>query len=840
MDAIPEFPKIVGEKKRVYENEEKSNPQQQSTGDGGGGGGGMKPSSSSSSICQYSTWKQKRKQTRSEDGGSGVPPGHTKSPPPQNHSKFSSHSFDGSLPSSGMASPLPNSDDGRVVGEKLVDDGCIIPVHDNPFFVKDGRRSIERKEMNGSLDLHNDENINSRQDLANFRDDTDMEYHPGSGFVSRLKDKFSSLSAREEASVLRPKRSSSVENLLDGRPNLHGVDLGLTDTRRKFLDGRAVSVENLNHTMDKSSTSPNLALDLKLAKQGSADGGGDLRNSLKDVTVTALSPTNHTGSPSPGYDAKPHIIVMSAAANDESKLEDELPKPNTVSSFRSLFENPANKVVAPVVAPVKASHSSPDTLVSSKKDLNKVALNLVKPLPSPKDKNIEGFGVKPEAARRTVFEARNSGSSVENNTNSLEQDATTTTTSTNTTTTTTSTTSTTKVIKLTTPTSPTPEPSPTPTSQTNQVPKAKTVADSEDDVNTESAVTDTTTNAELFNNRGLPSILMRKPADKDSGECGQVVLRKVKPRVLEEDDDLKGRITYYPAGLNKPSNNSMSSEEGPVPTPKLRHPPLVTDIRGFAPTDLWGEDDDDDDDNDDDGDNNEAVSIDGEVVEKDVSEHRGPIFITDAMLRKNPNADSLTQLDLSQVCASYNNDGGSWHGEYQEGYIPTKIGPCKIKFIGDGIKLDRSCITKSKTVKHKVCFSDEISTLHDYPSEEVMLEQYLTEHPDERTEILLDGFGGLNESTDDGSESDDSSPQSPEETMRSNTALSSSGGLALYHSKYGMEFEFGMEVEAELEARKSHDTKVNNGEGGDTFQLTPAEEQDLASWSNFSGTDLLF
>lgn len=78
--------------------------------------------------------------------------------------------------------------------------------------------------------------------------------------------------------------------------------------------------------------------------------------------------------------------------------------------------------------------------------------------------------------------------------------------------------------------------------------------------------------------------------------------------------------------------------------------------------------------------------------------------------------------------------------------------------------------------QHKVCFRDSLSTLHDYPSEELMLEDYLEEHPEER-QLLLDSHGfaeGNAESTDDGSESDDTSPNL-HDGMMSNMALSSSG-----------------------------------------------------------------
>lgn len=94
--------------------------------------------------------------------------------------------------------------------------------------------------------------------------------------------------------------------------------------------------------------------------------------------------------------------------------------------------------------------------------------------------------------------------------------------------------------------------------------------------------------------------------------------------------------------------------------------------------------------------------------------------------------------------------------------------------------------------QHKVCFRDSLSTLHDYPSEELMLEDYLEEHPEER-QLLLDSHGfaeGNAESTDDGSESDDTSPNL-HDGMMSNMALSSSGAcvcdiiifIILYNSR---------------------------------------------------------
>lgn len=712
--------------------------------------------------------------------------------------------------------------DGSSNGEKLIDDDRLIPVHDNPFFVMDGKRMIgqqqsrtDKKDQSGHLDSINDcNNVNSRYELTNSLDDTDMEYRPGSGFVSRLKDKFASMSTKEDVKVLHPKRSSSFENLLDCRPKAHpfnGGDLRLTDARRKLREGRAVSVENLNHTMDKSSPTSPVGFELKSNKDvkpkskvpESSSGTGTI---LPDRDIVIVEKTPTTPLSPPIAETKPQLCT--AASIEEQSVADELPRPNTVSSFRSLFENsksssspasPSNhepvtsrgKGKAPIASSKIVSSASSDSISTSSsslssekvKDGDNVSVNHV----LDKGKKVEGPAKKAEIAKPSSFEQLDLSSKDILSSKTPNAPA-----------------------SLSTPLTPSSAPSKSPSldrllpanhmadsMKLNLTPQDK-LLDSESKENAK-PVAENGTKKEL-NNRGLPSILMRKE-NNDSGELGQVILRKTNSRTLEDDDELKGRITYYPAGLNKP-NNVVSSN---YPTPKKRQAPKAPTTDNDSKT-LRSEDISD-------------YTLDNErVTINDVSP-----------TKRSGTLEPLTPLDLSSIT---NND----IVEYQEGYIPTKIGPCKIQFIGADVKLDRSCITKTKTKKHKVCFRDTLSTLYDYPSEEVMLEEYLEEHPEER-QLLLDSHGfaeGNAESTDDGSESDDTSPNL-NDGMINNMALSSSGGLSTYRSKYQMDYEFGMQLEEHQPPPLLPVEEINESD-----QLIPADEKELNSWSESSSSDILF
>lgn len=857
MESISEWRSIVVEKKRLYEGEDPSptptptSLQQQQHHQhfpspplvSSSSSSSISPTSSLASISvsasSYPAWKQKRKQAHNDINNLAVSfddnnslttanPALLRSPnapDPNSNDSFGNTNLIQSPDMSpiSISSTAANADGSTNGGEKLIDDDRLIPVHDNPFFVKDGKKMIgqriDKKDLSGQLDCSNDcNNINNRYDFTNSLDDTDMEYRPGSGFVSRLKDKFASMSTKEDVAILRPKRSSSVENLLDGRPKSHpfnGGDLRLTDTRRKLREGRAVSVENLNHTMDKSSPTSPLTLELKSKrdikpKTKAEDSNSSASTIMQDRDIVIIEKTPAVSTPTPLSPANVEIKhqLCTAASIEEQTVDNELPKPNTVSSFRSLFENSkSNNNNEPVTSRVKgkapiasskvvtsASSDSLSSLSSSEKVKggDSISVNHV----HDKGKKTEGSVKRAEVTKPSSLDQLDLSSK-----DILSPK--------------TPNTPTTLLTPLTPSSAPLKSPSLDRLSPANHVADSMKLnltsrendklLDSESKENAEPVTenkTGTSTKNEL-NNRGLPSILMRKDKN-DSGELGQVILRKTNSRALEEEDELKGRITYYPAGLNK-SNNAVSSN---YPTPKKRQAPK-------APT----------------PDNDSKILQSEDIVDYTLDNER--VTINDISPTKRSGAlEPLTPLDLSSIT---NND----IVEYQEGYIPTKIGPCKIQFIGADVKLERSCIAKTKTKKHKVCFRDSLSTLHDYPSEELMLEDYLEEHPEER-QLLLDSHGfaeGNAESTDDGSESDDTSPNL-HDGMMSNMALSSSGGLSTYRSKYQMDYEFGMQLEEHQPPPPP--PPVEDTREVDIMQLRPADEKDLNSWSESSSSDILF
>ncbi|CAE1281627.1 unnamed protein product [Acanthosepion pharaonis] len=388
MESISEWRSIVVEKKRLYEGEDPSptptptSLQQQHHQhfpspplvSSSSSSSSISPTSSLASISvsasSYPVWKQKRKQAHNDINNLAVSfddnnsltttnPALSRSPnapDPNSNDSFGNTNLIQSPDMSpiSISSTAANADGSTNGGEKLIDDDRLIPVHDNPFFVKDGKKMIgqriDKKDLSGQLDCSNDcNNINNRYDFTNSLDDTDMEYRPGSGFVSRLKDKFASMSTKEDVAILRPKRSSSVENLLDGRPKSHpfnGGDLRLTDTRRKLREGRAVSVENLNHTMDKSSPTSPLTLELKSKrdikpKTKAEDSNSSASTIMQDRDIVIIEKTPAVSTPTPL--SPPNVEIKhqlcTAASIEEQTVDNELPKPNTVSSFRSLFEN---------------------------------------------------------------------------------------------------------------------------------------------------------------------------------------------------------------------------------------------------------------------------------------------------------------------------------------------------------------------------------------------------------------------------------------------------------------------------------------------------------------------
>ena len=173
-------------------------------------------------------------------------------------------------------------------------------------------------------------NRNSAIDDDVFSAATEEEVTYGRGFVHKLLQRFSHLSTKEEeASVpgIAARRSSSTENILEGR-------LG-----SGYTNGKATS-PNRAHSTDNL-LSPHLVL--------------SPQNSYSGETVSSVNDTNSSHLSEDEAD-----LHNTSIASNESVVE-ELPKPNTVRTARSVFEkNITTQPVSPVpVSPSEAALTKP-------------------------------------------------------------------------------------------------------------------------------------------------------------------------------------------------------------------------------------------------------------------------------------------------------------------------------------------------------------------------------------------------------------------------------------------------------------------------------------------------
>ncbi|KAL4218711.1 hypothetical protein ACF0H5_021299 [Mactra antiquata] len=217
---------------------------------------------------------------------------------------------------------------------------------------------------------------------------------------------------------------------------------------------------------------------------------------------------------------------------------------------------------------------------------------------------------------------------------------------------------------------------------------------------------------------------------------------------------------------------------------------------------------------------------------------RKPARKTLEQLNENITFDSdpiVPKLDLSSLDKPNNT-------EYQEGYIPTVIKPCTIKFIGAEVTFANSPYKKkTKAKKAKIMFAENAPTTFEYEDEETALEKYLMEHPEERDEAMRqeDEINGVIVEPKEEllHDSPRAPPMEPDTTMKSNTIIgSSAGGFTSYKSKIQVEeFQFGKTPEPEPEYFAPEPDQVT----GDAFDLLPAEENDTFS-AEVDKADMLF
>ncbi|XP_061189436.1 proteoglycan 4-like [Saccostrea echinata] len=203
-----------------------------------------------------------------------------------------------------------------------------------------------------------------------------------------------------------------------------------------------------------------------------------------------------------------------------------------------------------------------------------------------------------------------------------------------------------------------------------------------------------------------------------------------------------------------------------------------------------------------------------------------------------PKVNGVPPLDLSDLVTEEQNH------PYQEGYIPTKIKPCNIVFVGAGVSLDTQPLKKSRSGHSlRIQFDDKALSTHEYQSENSALAQYLEENPHEKEEVVKEQVeieqATLSLDVDNTESSDDVESPRESSAMKSNTAIGTgSGELSNYKSKIQLdEFQFGMSMEEpEPVPTPAPDQEVNAEEG----DLCPAEDESSINFTATGTSDIMF
>lgn len=163
--------------------------------------------------------------------------------------------------------------------------------------------------------------------------------------------------------------------------------------------------------------------------------------------------------------------------------------------------------------------------------------------------------------------------------------------------------------------------------------------------------------------------------------------------------------------------------------------------------------------------------------------------------------------------------------------------PCGIEFEGENVLIGRSCLLQKRNKQLKISFDDNATDTYEYPSEVVVLEDYLAQHEG-------DGEPASNPPPTDAPESAFTTP-SLGSGLKTTPALNSTGGLGNYvPSKLseGDTFELGVSRPASLEVSQTNSTTSAVPTDVDDMIIKPAEDNEASSWSTAqtAETDLLF
>ncbi|CAL1547405.1 unnamed protein product [Lymnaea stagnalis] len=245
-------------------------------------------------------------------------------------------------------------------------------VHENPFYKQLGiKHNVHPR--NSHRSESSDRQDRERQLNGRFlEEDNDViEYRPGSGFVTRLLDKFTSLTAKEApVGLSHLKRSSSLDELpaetaattqksvTFKEPSHNEAGSLLVEKPSNLSSARlsqahkARSVDGLNYAHRRSShqhASHNLPVSLRHVdtkwnkpkpSRDSHIEAPDVELARDDIIIIEKTPPIPTAKElSNGENECDNNGISLPVHHHENLTPDELPKPNTVLTVRNLFEN---------------------------------------------------------------------------------------------------------------------------------------------------------------------------------------------------------------------------------------------------------------------------------------------------------------------------------------------------------------------------------------------------------------------------------------------------------------------------------------------------------------------
>lgn len=268
-------------------------------------------------------------------------------------------------------------------------------VHSNPFFLTSGVTHTHGKIYD------------QQKRKTSLPDDSDVEsgaeYGVNSGFVNKLRQKFTTINQRDTSvNRIPPRRFASVENLLGASEKI-----SFQERTRPFSSSEFKTVEQNSNYVRKKPALPKPPRPPKLRperKKSDSDVEQKQRKPLHseheapDINkigrndIIIIEHPKPVPIPEPAKEEKTPTKMngQTVMSLKDKKVPDELPKPNTVSSFRSMFEKNNTSVSRKLLPDAPKITAKPSKLKVNHKETVESS-----PLSSPVNKSPEIKEQKP-------------------------------------------------------------------------------------------------------------------------------------------------------------------------------------------------------------------------------------------------------------------------------------------------------------------------------------------------------------------------------------------------------------------------------------------------------------